>query len=178
MSKKQKTTLQIYKKKKKERIALRIGKYGLCAVPMTVVTAVNWDEWFAKTSGSLPFGFCTLLVALLTTIYAISKKDNEKDEKVSSLYFICALLCVWGVSFLLLSNILYTMGEMFLFTAIGVACGGTCDQINMSYMNASIDEYKRLVEENCLDKKSLAKQERQEKAKREREAQAKAEATE
>lgn len=177
MSKKEKTTLQIYKAKKREKLALSIGKYGLCAVPMAVVTGVNWNDWFSQTKGSLPFGFCTLLVALLTTVYAISKKDNEKEEKVSSMYFICALLCIWGVSFLLLANIMYTMGEMLLFTALGVLTGATCDQINMSYMNASIDEYKRLVEDNCLDKKSIAKAERKEKAQREREEKAKAEAT-
>lgn len=168
----ERTTLQEYKKYKKLDTTLRVSKYVLPTIPVIVVGGVNWQEWFVKQGTSLPFGLATMLIAILSSLFAYSKSKNEKEQKVSPFFYIGAILAMFGISFLLLSNILREMGLMFMFAVLGIIGGGLIDQIDTDIVKERKNEYKELVDTNQLDnktrKKALAKEERRKKAEQER----------
>lgn len=169
---KERTTLQEYKKYKKLDTTLRVSKYVLPTLPVVIAMGVNWEEWFCKQGTSLPFGLATMLIAVLSALFAYSKSKNEKEQKVSPFFYIGAILGIFGLSFLLLSNILREMGLMFIFVVLGIIGGGFIDQIDTDIVKERKNEYKELVDTNQLDnrtrKKALAKEERRKKAEQER----------
>lgn len=168
----ERTTLQEYKKYKKLDTTLRVSKYVLPTIPVIVVGGVNWQEWFVKQGTSLPFGLATMLIAVLSALFAYSKSKNEKEQKVSPFFYIGAILAMFGISFLLLSNILREMGLMFMFAVLGIIGGGVMDQVDTDFVKERKNEYKELVDTNELDsrvrKKNEAKQQRKLKAEQER----------
>ena len=169
---KERTTLQEYKKYKKLDTTLRVSKYVLPTIPVIVVGGVNWQEWFVKQGTSLPFGLATMLIAILSSLFAYSKSKNEKEQKVSPFFYIGAILAMFGISFLLLSNILREMGLMFMFAVLGIIGGGVMDQVDTDFVKERKNEYKELVDTNELDsrirKKNEAKEQRKLKAEQER----------
>lgn len=167
-------TVSTYHKWQATKVGLYVGKYLAPCVPATVITAVNWDEWFVKSGASLPFGFATLLISVIVTILAITKGDDLVSKNVSKIYYIAGVMAVWSISFMFLANILQQMGQMLLWTIAGIVTAGTCDQVNMSLVNSRINEYKTLIEENCLNSSARKRAER--KARAEAEAKAEAEA--
>lgn len=165
MAKKEKTTLQEYNKWKKIHYSFKYGKYLAPLIPATVITGINWNEWFNQQGLSLPFGFATLLIAILGSIFAYSKSENESNNNnVSPFFYIGAILAMLGISFALLANILSQMGLMFLFTVMGIFGGGGLDQFDRTLVVNNLAEYKGLVETNQLDKKSQKRAYREEKA--------------
>lgn len=170
MAKREVSTLGYYRRWKAAKVGLYAGKYALPLVPATVITAVNWDAWFVHTGWSLPLGFASLLISIIATIVAISKKDELVKEKVSGLFFIAAIMAIWAISFMFLANILQQMGQMLLWTVAGICAGGAADQVNMTLVDSRITEYKGYIEENTLSKSSQRRKARQEKAAREKEA--------
>ena len=130
----ERTTLQEYKKYKKLDTTLRVSKYVLPTIPVIVVGGVNWQEWFCKQGTSLPFGLATMLIAILSSLFAYSKSKNEKEQKVSPFFYIGAILAMFGISFLLLSNILREMGLMFMFAVLGIIGGGVMDQVDTDFV--------------------------------------------
>jgi hypothetical protein len=174
--KKEITTLGYYKRWKVAKYGLNATKWLSPFAPATAITIANWEEWFAKQGTTLPFGFASLLISILITILAMSKKDEFVEKKVSYMFYLAGVIAMWGVSFMLLANIMNTMGMMFMFTAMGIIGGGGAEQVNKSLVSARISEYKQLVDENGLDKKAQAKALRKEKALKERELKAQEEA--
>lgn len=162
-----KTTEQHYKNWKRGKNALYVAQWVMPFVPATVITAINWEEWFANQGLSLPFGFVSLLVSVLVSILSIYKNDDDTDKKLSPIYSVAMMLACWGATFLLLANIMDQMGIMFLATAGGVIGSGTASQINKSVVKPRIDEYRKLLDENLLDKKAQAKDQREQQAKQE-----------
>lgn len=170
MAKKQKSpTISAYKKWKLTGSAFWLGKYLLPITPATVITAINWNDWFVDAGASLPMGFASLLISVLVTIISIAKKDDLVEKNVSSLFFIAGIMAVWAISFMFLANILQQMGQMLLFTVAGIVGGGITDQLDMKLAKPRIAEYKKLIEENGLDKRSQKKIVREQKAKEEAE---------
>ena len=57
-------------------VAMIGAKFAMPAVPATVLTIINWDEWFAQTNGGLPVGFATLLISTIIAVIGIMKRDD------------------------------------------------------------------------------------------------------
>lgn len=153
--------------------SLKASKYVAPLVPATVMTLVNWDEWFVKSGASLPFGFATLLIAVLLSVVAIAKKDKVVNEKISYIYFIGAILGVWAISFMFLANIFSQIGQMVLWTALGVTAGATADEVDMLLAKPRRAEYKELIETHHLSASAKKRQERKERARLEAENESK-----
>lgn len=170
MAKREVSTLGYYRRWKAAKVGLYAGKYALPLVPAVTITAINWDAWFVKTGWSLPLGFASLLISIISTIIAITKKDEVLKDKISGLFYIAAIMAVWAISFMFLANILQQMGQMLLWTVAGITAGGVSDQVNMSLVDSRITEYKGYIEENTLSKSSQRRKARAEKAERERKA--------
>ena len=161
------TTLTYYKRWKAGHFALYGGKYLIPCVPAAVITGVNWDEWFVNAGASLPFGFASLLIAVIATIVAISSKDKILEKKVSPLFTIALVMAIWAISFMFLANIFQQIGQMLLWTVAGIVGGGIADQVDKSLITERVNEYKELIEENSLNKSSKKREERRQKAKEE-----------
>ena len=148
--KKQKSeTLINYEKWNRAKKALYVGMFSAPLAPATIMTIVNWDEWFKKSGVSL----------------AMWKKDDLLNKKISFVFYLCGLFVAFGASFLFLANLMAQVGYMFLATAGGLAISGTSDQINKSLVKKRVEEYKQLIEENALDERSKQKRQRKEQAK-------------
>lgn len=173
---KEKTTLQYYKSWKATKYALYGTKWVAPIVPAVVITSINWEQWFAEQGASLPSGFAMLLLSILTTILAMSKKDEIVEKKVSYMFYLAGLIAIWGFAFMLLGNIMRDMGMMFLYTCLGIIGGGVADQVNKGLVSDRLTEYKQLVDDNQLDPKSSARAQRKAKAEQERKSKAQAEA--
>lgn len=174
--KKETSTVGYYKRWKAANVGLEVGKYVIPCIPAAVITGINWDEWFVNCGASLPFGFATLLIAVGLTIYAISKKDEIVQKKLSPLFAIALVVAVWAIALMFLANVLQQMGQMLLWTVVGIVGGASADQFKMTTCASRIEEYKGLIEENCLDTKSEKKSKRKEKAEAEAKARAEAKA--
>lgn len=171
--KKERTTLQTYKSLKRGRIALEAGKYAMPLIPAGVMTGVNWEVWFKNCGASLPFGFTTLIFAVVLSILGISKKDNLVKEKLSGLVYLALTFACFGLAFKFLSNIMNQMGDVFLWTALAICGSFGVDQVDKTVMDKNIAFYKDLVDKNELDprakKKRLKEEALAEKAKKEAE---------
>lgn len=165
-AKKQKSeTLINYEKWNRAKKALYVGMFSAPLAPATIMTIVNWDEWFKKSNASLPMGFALLLVSTLLSVLAMWKRDDLINKKISFVFYLCGLFVMFGASFLFLANLMAQVGYMFLATAGGLAISGTADQVNKSLVKKRVEEYKQLIEENALDERSKQKRQRKEQAK-------------
>ncbi len=168
MAKKKKSqTISAYHKWTIARWSLYASMYLLPLIPASVVAAIHWEEWFVNCGSSLPFGFISLLLSVCMTIIGISKRDEIFNKNISGLFYFSLVFATLGLSFKFLSNICNQMGDMFLLTTLGILSGATCDQVNKSLVIPRTLEYKKLIEENCLDQKSKKRRERQERAEKE-----------
>ena len=166
MAKKAKSpTLVRYKRWKLASFGLKAGAYAAPLLPATIMTIVNWDEWFAQAGVSLPLGFVSLLISTLLSIIGMWKKDDLLNKKVSAVFYLAILFCCFGATFLFLAKLFSQVGFMFLATAGGLAVGGTADQLNKSLVNVRVEEYAKLIEDNVLDDKAKKKAQRKEQAK-------------
>lgn len=172
------TTVDHYKRWNTAKWSLYASMWALPLAPATAMTIINWDEWFAKSGLSLPFGFATLLASTLLSIIGIWKKDEIVNKTVSVVYYLALVFTGFGVSFLFLASLYQMIGYMMLATAGGLLASGTVDQINKSLVKPNVAFYKKLIEENCLDEKSKRKKQREEQARREAEEDAQRQATE
>lgn len=164
--KKKKTTIQHYNSWKRLKYGLYAFQWTAPIIPATIITAINWQEWF-KENNSLPFGFVSLLVSVLLSILMIYKRDETAESKVSPIYSVAMIIAVWGVTFLLLGSLMNNMGVLFLATAGGCVGSGTANQVIQSKVQPMIDEYRKLIDENLLDKKAFEKEQRAIQAKEE-----------
>lgn len=165
-------TVKSYRKWNVSKWALYAGTWVSPFIPATAMTIINWDEWFAISGPSLPLGFASLLVSTLLAIIGIWKKDEIVGKSISMVYYLAVIFAGFGASMLFLAGLFSQVGYMFLATAGGLVVGGTSDQLNKSLAKPMVEEYKKLIEDNCLDPKSKRKAERKEKAKLEAEREA------
>lgn len=167
MATKKSQTLKSCEKWQGARVSLYVAKYLAPVLPATVISLVNWEEWFAQTSWSLPYGLATLIIAILSTVIGITKKDKLVETKVSPIFFIALIMSIWGIAFLFLANIMQEVAYMLLWTCLGILASATADEVNTQVVEPRIEEYKTLIVENGLSKKQQAKIERQKKAEQE-----------
>lgn len=167
-------TLATYRKLQGADISMSIGKYLLATVPAIVMTAVNWDAWFANAGASLPAGFSMLIVSTVLAIIGISKKDDIVKKNVSGLFYIGLVFLCFAISFKFLSNICNQMGDLFLLTSLGIFGGAVDDQVDKTAVKPAKEEYRKLVEDNLLDPRSKKRDERKRLAREEAKAEAEA----
>lgn len=169
-------TLSTYKKLKHGNRALKVGVIATPLLPASIITGINWNEWFAQSGFSLPLGLGSLLVTTLLAILCLVKSDTVIKKKDTALIFLACLFLCLGVTNLFLASLFTQLGYMFIYTACGLAGSFGEYEVSKRIMDPKIEEYKKLVEENCLDTKSQKRKERKEQALRDREELAKQEA--
>lgn len=172
------TTLTTYKKYKALKYGLFAGTFICPVIPATVLTAINWQEWFNKTSVSLPFGFACLLVTVITAIVGVLKSDTVFKKADIALFYLAGIFVLIGLTCMFLASLFSQMGYLWLYTSSGLLGGGVCATVEKKVVEPLIGEYAELISEFALDKKSKRKQERMEKARKEAEAEANYQATE
>lgn len=150
-----------------------VGKYAMAVVPATVMTAVNWEAWFANAGASLPAGFSMLILSTVLSIIGISRKDEIVKKNVSGLFYVGLVFFCFAMSFKFLSNVFNQMGDMLMYTALGVFGGAAADQADKSLVKPMKAEYKELVEANALDGRTKRRNERKRLAREEAEREAK-----
>ncbi len=160
MKKKVSPTIKSYRKWSTAKWSLYGATFAAPVVPATVMTIVNWDEWFAQSGPSLPLGFVSLLVSTLLSIIGIWKKDDIANKAISAIYYIALLFVCFGATFLFLSSLFSQVGYMFMATAAGLVASGTADQVNKSLVKPRVEEYKELIDKNALDERARKKQQR------------------
>ena len=153
-------TLTSYHRWNGARLALYSGMYITPVAPAAVMTGINWEEWFNTSGVSLPMGLITLLIGVLMAIIGITKRDELFTKNISGLFYFTLVFAVIGLAFKFLANICSEMGDMFLFTSLGIIGSATCDQTNKSLVVPRVEEYKELIDKNFLDTKAKKKQER------------------
>lgn len=167
MAKVKSKTISTYHKWNVARWSLYVGMYVLPLTPAAVMTGINWEKWFENCGTSLPFGVVTLLLGVIMTLIGISKRDEIFQQNISGLFYFALVFVVLGLAFKFLSNICNQMGDMFLLTAVGILNGAASDQVNKSLAIPRAKEYKKLIEDNCLDTRAIKRQERKERAEKE-----------
>ena len=139
------------------------AKFALPFIPATIMTIINWDEWFANTHGSLPAGFLLMVVGTLVSIVGIWKKDKFMEKHISPLFVLVIGLVLVAASFLLLANILYQAGMMFLYCAAGALAAAIDDQVQMSVVSPRLVEMEEDIKEGGLDRKTNKREARRKK---------------
>ena len=160
-------TLSSYRGLKVGKVALYTGVFACPITPATIITLINWEEWFAKSDKSLPFGFASLLVTVVVAIVGAIKSDTVLKKVDIALYYLGGLLMCIGITCLFFASLLSQMGYMWLYTGAGVLASGACLTVEKKVVSPSLQFYKGLVEENFVDKKTRKKQEKIERAKKE-----------
>lgn len=169
-------TVQEYKKWNTAKWGLYAGMWASPLVPAGIMTVINWDEWFAKSGISLPFGFASLLVTTILSIILIWKKDDIVNKAVSCVFYLAVLFIFFGATFLFLASLYQMVGYMFMATAGGLVASGTADQLNKSLVKPNVEFYQNLIKENKLDAKSKRQAKREEQARKDAEEDAKRQA--
>lgn len=161
------------------------GKYGLYAgtfacptIPATIVTLINWEEWFGKSNISLPFGFACLLVTVIVAVLGVLKSDTVFKKADIALYYLSGMFMCIGLTCLFLASLFSQMGYLWLYTASGLLGSGVCITVEKKVFEPRIAEYKGLIDEFTLDNKARRKKARMERARAEAEAEASRQATE
>lgn len=168
--KKPKTTLEKYKLWRNWDYGLTAAKFAMPLVPFGVVLGLNWNDWVGDSASegwSLGLGFGMLIVATVSAIIGIWKKDKLVNEKFSGVFYVAIVLAVIGFSFKLLATMINEMGNMFLYVSTGVIGSGIVDEVDKLAVVPKRAYYKELVEKNGLDKSSAKKIDEAEQAQRE-----------
>ena len=160
-------TKKIKSKTVQKRNALRVtnvamigAKFAMPAVPATVLTIINWDEWFAQTNGGLPIGFATLLISTIIAVIGIMKRDDLAKKNVSSIFPFALALIVAGAACLWLANVMHQAGIMFMYTGAAVFASAIDDQVQKSFVVPRLAEMNEDIKEGGLDKKSNKREKR------------------
>ena len=164
-------TKKIKSKTVQTRNALRVtnavmfgAKFVIPFVPMTVMTIINWDEWFAKTQGGLPAGFAALLVSTLIAVIGVMKRDELVKRHISQLFVFALAMLVAGAACFWLADVMNQAGMMFMLTGAAVFTAAIDDQVLQSYVSTQLEEYNEYVRDGGLDKKAIKKEERRKRA--------------
>lgn len=175
--KKQRTTIEKYKYWRNWNVGLTATKFAMPMIPFGVVLGLNWSDWVGNSPSegwSIGIGFGMLIVATISGIVAVWKKDELIESKVSAVFYIAIIMAVIGFGFKMLASMINEMGNMFLYISMGIVGSGVLDQVNKSAIAPRVKFYKNLVETNGLSKTAARDLDDTEQAKKEGE-QAKAE---
>ncbi len=165
-----KTTLEKYRMWDRWHKTVWGSKFAMPLVPASIVLGLNWNEWVGNNTSkgwSIGVGFGMLIVACITSILAIMKRDEIIKKNISAVFIVAIVFLIVGFGFKLLASIANEFGDMFIYISFGVVAAAGVDQADKSLLMPKVEYYKGLVEENGLDKKSARRLEEEEQAKRE-----------
>ena len=154
-NKKQKTTIEKYRYWRNWDIGLTAAKFAMPLASFGTVLGVNWNQWVGDSASqgwSIGIGFGMLIIATLSAMLAIWKKDDIVKSKVSGVLYIAIIFVVIGFGFKCLASIMSEMGDMFLYVAIGLVASFGVDEADKLAVRPKVLFYKNLVEENGLSK--------------------------
>lgn len=168
--KKQKTTVQKYRFWRNWNVGLTAAKFAAPAVPFGIVLGLNWNDWVGNSPSegwSIGIGFGMLIIATLSAVIGIWKKDELVKSKVSGLLYVTIIFLVIGFGFKLLASIMNEMGNMFLYVACGLAGSFGIDQVDKTFIVPEAARFKDLIEKNGLSKSSAKRMDDEEQAAKE-----------
>lgn len=171
-------TVETYKKLVFGKYALYAGTFAFPLVPATIITIVNWDEWFAKSSTSLPFGFASMLVTVILAIIGILNSGTILKKAEIALYILAGLFICVGITNLFLASLLVQVAYVWLAVGAGLVGSGTCAVVEKKVFEPNIKLYKKLIKDNNLDYKSKREKAREEQARKDAELDAQYQAVE
>jgi len=156
---------------------LKYGAWAAPAVPAGIIIGVNFEDWFINSGNGvqLGFGFTSLALSIVLTYFAIAKKKKIL-EKVSAFWLVAILIVCWALSLLFLASIAQDLGTSLMWIALGVFVGAAMDETDTRIIKPKSDDYKGLVDEFHLDKRSERKRLREEARRKQAEEEAKQEA--
>lgn len=169
-NKQPKTTLQKLNYWKRWNKGLTASEFAMPLIPFGIILGLNWNDWVGDSASkgtSLGLGFGMLVVAFIAAAIGIWKKDEIVSSKFSGIFYVAIVMGIVGFAFVLLAEIFFSLGWMFVYIAAGVLGSGTVAQVNKSYVSKKVIRYQALVKENGLDKKSAKELEDEEQAKKE-----------
>ena len=169
-------TVQMRDRWRAGKIALYAGTFVAPITPATIVTIINWEEWFSKSSISLPFGFATLLVTVILAIVGVLNSGKVFKKADIALFVLAGFFACVGLVNLFLASLFAQMGYMWLYTASGLLVSASCLIAEEKVVEPNLKLYNKLIEENCLDAKSKRKKKKEEQAKLDAEEDAKRQA--
>lgn len=168
--KKKSKTVSSYRKWKTAKVCLFAGAITCPIVPASIVTMINWEEWFQKSSHSLPFGFAFLLLTVVFAVVGIINSGTIFKKADVALFFLGGLFMCIGITSLFLAKLFEQMGFMWLYTGGGIIGSGLCVVSENKFVEPNIELYSGLVDEFILSKKAKRKQARIARARAEAEA--------
>ena len=120
-------TKKIKSKTVQKRNALRVtnvamigAKFVMPVVPATVMTIINWDEWFAQTNGGLPAGFITLLISTIIAVVGIMKRDDLAKKHVSSIFPFFSTYRCWSGLFMAIKRHVSSWNDVHVYRCSSV----------------------------------------------------------
>ena len=161
----------------------RVGKYALLAgtfvvptLPATITTLINWEEWFNKSSASLPFGFATMIMTVIIAVVCVLKSDVVFKKADIALYYLSGLFMCIGFTCMFLASLFTQMGLMWCYIGAGLLGSGVCATVEKKVVEPNVEMYAQLIKENCLDAKSKKQKKKEEQARKDAEEDAKRQA--
>ncbi len=171
-------TLSAYNGLRVGRVALLAGSFACPVGTASIVTLINWEEWFANSGKSLPLGFACLLATVVLAILGVLKSDVVFKKADIALYCLAGFFMLIGLTCMFLASLFTQMGYMWLYTGSSLLASGACITVEKKVIEPELAFYKGLVEENALDNKTKKINARRERAKAEAMAEAKRRAVE
>ena len=149
-------TIQMYKKWRNGKYALYAGAVASPLVPATIVTLINWEEWFDTASYSLPYGFASLILTVVIAIVGILNSETIFKKADVALFCLAGLFMCVGLTCLFLASLLSQMGFMWLYVGAGLLASGACVEVENRVFEPKIALYKEVIKENNLTKRTQA----------------------
>lgn len=167
-------TVKNYRKWRNGHYSLQVGQYVVAAAPETIMTIVNWEDWSAQCGNkySLGIGFTTAMIGILTTTFAIAKKEKVFKSKLSTYFSTAIIVVIFAIACMFLAKLLTEFGYMLMCVAGGLLGAAACEYVDTTVVEPNTQEYKKLIDENGFN----SRLENKKKIKAEREALAKQEA--
>lgn len=166
-------TVQMYKRWNVGKWALLSGTFAFPLVPATIITIVNWEEWFNKSSISLPYGFATLILTVILAIIGILNSETVFKKVDIALFCLAGFFMCIGLTCLFLASLFSQLGFMWLYVGAGLLGSGVSVVVEKKVFEPNIEFYKKLIDENCLDEKSKRRKAKEEQARKDAEEDAK-----
>lgn len=157
-------TVTLYHRWQAGSLGLKAGAVMAPLVPASIVTAINWDEWFANTSMTLPFGFASLMSATIIGVVSVIFSGEIVKRKDIILLILAGIFACLGIADLFLAKLIYKMGLMMIYTACGLVGSFGLILWDKIGVQPVVAQYKQLVDQNYLVKKSQKKKLREEQA--------------
>lgn len=162
-------TVQMYQRWRNGKYALLAGAVASPLLPATIVTIINWEEWFQKSSISLPFGFASLILTVIVAILGMLKSEVIFKKADIALFFLAGLFMCVGLTCLFLASLFTQMGWMWMYVGGGLLASATEVVVERRVIEPNVQFYKALIEENCLDEKSKRRKKKEEQARKDAE---------